>query len=313
MKNHLLTGDLVIFKNVDAVLAETTPKIITKINPYTFTIDFDTTHVCYDGYGFVESAKISQNILFKSFTEAFNSVKSAEIAEIDWNIEKLQLLNLGWRAIKSYQKSHGHFPRNSDEVIVCIAILRSILDTSEDFKINFIDENIISNMAKHANSQISQINSIFGGIVSQEVVKFTGKFMPIHQWLHFDFFEIFVNSTSSETATCDNLSCIIGQENSEKLKSLRIFLIGAGTVANEFLKICALSGIATNGEITIADDNQIKTWNLGTDFLVDVDDIGNFKSDMICKKIKVINPEINLKSYRCKVDKSTQELFNDNV
>ena len=31
--------------------------------------------------------------------------------------------------------------------------------------------------------------SFFGAVVSQEIIKHTGKFMPIRQWLHVDFFK----------------------------------------------------------------------------------------------------------------------------
>lgn len=32
--------------------------------------------------------------------------------------------------------------------------------------------------------------AFWGGIVAQEVIKFTGKYTPLRQWLHFDSFEI---------------------------------------------------------------------------------------------------------------------------
>jgi len=30
--------------------------------------------------------------------------------------------------------------------------------------------------------------AFFGGIVAQEIVKFTGKYSPLKQWLHYDIF-----------------------------------------------------------------------------------------------------------------------------
>lgn len=32
--------------------------------------------------------------------------------------------------------------------------------------------------------------AFFGGVVAQEVVKFTGKYQPLNQWLHLDAFEV---------------------------------------------------------------------------------------------------------------------------
>jgi ubiquitin-activating enzyme E1 len=31
--------------------------------------------------------------------------------------------------------------------------------------------------------------AFFGGIIAQEIVKFTGKYSPLKQWLHYDIFE----------------------------------------------------------------------------------------------------------------------------
>jgi ubiquitin-activating enzyme E1 len=33
------------------------------------------------------------------------------------------------------------------------------------------------------------MSAFFGGIVAQEIVKFTGKYTPLKQWLHFDIYE----------------------------------------------------------------------------------------------------------------------------
>ena len=55
--------------------------------------------------------------------------------------------------------------------------------------IEHLDENIIMNVAKWSRCEISPICSFLGGIVSQEIIKATGKYIPIEQWLWFDFFE----------------------------------------------------------------------------------------------------------------------------
>jgi len=33
------------------------------------------------------------------------------------------------------------------------------------------------------------MSAFFGGIIAQEIVKYTGKYSPLKQWLHFDIFE----------------------------------------------------------------------------------------------------------------------------
>ena len=36
---------------------------------------------------------------------------------------------------------------------------------------------------------ISPMAAFFGGIIAQEIVKYTGKYSPLKQWLHFDIYE----------------------------------------------------------------------------------------------------------------------------
>lgn len=54
----------------------------------------------------------------------------------------------------------------------------------------------MKNVALYAETQISPVSSFFGGIVAQEVVKLTGKFTPINQWLHYEFFNLLPNENN---------------------------------------------------------------------------------------------------------------------
>jgi len=45
------------------------------------------------------------------------------------------------------------------------------------------------------------MSAFFGGIVAQEVVKFTGKYSPLKQWLHYDFFEALPDKSVDRTPT----------------------------------------------------------------------------------------------------------------
>jgi ubiquitin-activating enzyme E1 len=52
-----------------------------------------------------------------------------------------------------------------------------------------VEEAVVKNTALFATSSLSPIAAFFGGILAQEIVKFTGKYSPLKQWLHFDIFE----------------------------------------------------------------------------------------------------------------------------
>lgn len=42
-----------------------------------------------------------------------------------------------------------------------------------------LEDEVVKNCARFARAQITPITSFWGGIVAQEIVKFTGKFTPI--------------------------------------------------------------------------------------------------------------------------------------
>ena len=57
------------------------------------------------------------------------------------------------------------------------------------FKSKNFDINKITNLSKWLKSQISPVCSYFGGIVSQEIVKYTGKYIQNNQFYWYDFYD----------------------------------------------------------------------------------------------------------------------------
>lgn len=60
---------------------------------------------------------------------------------------------------------------------------------AEGLTIEEIDEVVVKNASLYSRACISPMAAFFGGIVAQEIVKFTGKYSPLKQWLHYDIFE----------------------------------------------------------------------------------------------------------------------------
>ena len=73
--------------------------------------------------------------------------------------------------------------------------VKKMYDTAKNEKtpcyqnIQDFDEKIVLNVARWASADISPVCAFFGGIIAQEIIKTTGKYIPIDQWLMFDFFE----------------------------------------------------------------------------------------------------------------------------
>ena len=121
---------------------------------------------------------------------------------------------------------------------------------------------MVGNVCRFANTQISPCSSFWGGIITQEIVKKTGKYSPLRQWLHHEFFEVLpegeVQRTQVKTRFSDYV-VLFGDEFLKKASESSSFLIGAGALGCEFIKMFALMGVSTtgNGNIVCTDDDNI--------------------------------------------------------
>lgn len=52
-----------------------------------------------------------------------------------------------------------------------------------------IENDVFAKAVQFSCCSVSPLSAFFGGIVAQEIVKNTGKYSPLRQWLHFDIYE----------------------------------------------------------------------------------------------------------------------------
>jgi ubiquitin-activating enzyme E1 len=50
-------------------------------------------------------------------------------------------------------------------------------------------DKIISLAVKYSSCSVSPMAAFMGGIIGQEIIKITGKYVPIRQWFYYDIFE----------------------------------------------------------------------------------------------------------------------------
>ena len=91
----------------------------------------------------------------------------------------------------AFHQKHKHLPRplNKDDANELKNYVKEFQNAKmeiegEDFKVENVDEKLVENVALYAECQISPCTSFWGGIITQEIVKITGKFSPLRQWLH---------------------------------------------------------------------------------------------------------------------------------
>ncbi|KAH8556118.1 SUMO-activating enzyme subunit 1-like protein [Umbelopsis sp. PMI_123] len=85
-----------------------------------------------------------------------------------------------------FQESHGHLPTAADEQE--LGTLRNEYLPQLGFKdLSFLDDSMIEILAQTANTEISPVCAIVGGILAQEIIKvLSGKELPIQNWFFYD-------------------------------------------------------------------------------------------------------------------------------
>ena len=248
-------NDFVKFSEVEGIpeLNDGKPRQIKKISPYSFQIigeDF-SKYPEYISGGIVELIKIPKIIYNRSLKGRFNNFYDEKpIEPIDSSKSgRNELLFIIFLALHEYFSRNNSLPElnNKSQVEEIVKRTKKLYDELRK-KGNLIwlkniqkwEQKIPEMVASWAKAQISPICSFLGGIVSQEIIKYTGLYIPINQWLIFDFFETVeilgknVNRQLKNSIYDDQIA-IFGNEIQKKIEETNIFLIGAGALGCEYL------------------------------------------------------------------------------
>lgn len=179
-----------------------------------------------------------------------------------------------------------------------------------------VDESVVRNVAAYSTSAICAMAAFFGGIVAQEIVKFTGKYTPLKQWLHYDTFESLPEGDVNRTplgGRYDDQIKIYGRDVQEKLGNVKTFMVGAGALGCEYAKAFALMGIGCgpNGSISVTDNDNIEVSNLNRQFLFRKNNVGKPKSQTACMIAQQMNPDLKINPMTDLVSPDTEDIFND--
>jgi ubiquitin-activating enzyme E1 len=85
------------------------------------------------------------------------------------------------RAIWRFQHEHKRLPGESDvaKILAAAKDINGLAKSSEGTSVEEIDEKVIFNASAYSRACISPMASLFGGIVAQEIIKYTGKYSPL--------------------------------------------------------------------------------------------------------------------------------------
>jgi ubiquitin-activating enzyme E1 len=314
--HQLYVGDVVKIKlESEKEIIEITDSVIKVINQFSFiineTILIDTKLINSSFTQIKQSKKIrflpiEQSSICPEFSSIFTD-----------DFERQQLLHCFNLGLYIFIKQFGRLPNKWNNVDAYSLIDFVGIEMSNIFKCELTEyqKNIIKKLSYTCQGKLCPIDSIFGSIVAQEVIKgVTKKYTPINQWLHMDFTDLLSDDMSEyldfncESRYSGQIN-IFGKKIQEKINNSNIFIVGAGAIGCELAKNMAMIGI---GNITITDMDKIEKSNLNRQFLFRNSDIGNFKSESLKKSILKMNKDINVTAQINKIGQETLNIY-DNV
>jgi ubiquitin-activating enzyme E1 len=327
-KLALSDGDHVAFREVQGMteLNDGVPREIKYVSPIAFSIgDTSKYGEFVIGGGIVEQVKVPKPHFYKSLRDSFESPYNGNRIPDPIDFAKFgrnELLHCGVLALHEFVRLYKFLPElnNQEHAQEVLKIAKSIYDNGKVNNVEWVnnseefDEQVILSLASWSRSHIVPVTSFLGGVVAQEIVKFTGKYSPINQWLWFDFYECVANLKSPcrvpQNSRYDDQIAIFGTEIQEKLHNLNIFMIGAGALGCEFLKEFALMGISTKAKTFVTDNDNIEISNLNRQFLFRRENVGGSKSKTACEVVRKMNSEFVCYDLQSRVGAENVHIFN---
>ena len=133
------------------------------------------------------------------------------------------LLQLATLTLFEFNKRENIFPKlfNQLHLRLCLRLAQRL---NKSIKlIDKIDKLILTKIFSISSIQIGAIASIWGGIIAQEVLKVTGKYLSIFQLAYLDFCELAVNDKIPRSIDrYFGLNALIGEDLVQKLQKQNI-------------------------------------------------------------------------------------------
>mmetsp|Transcript_75622 Transcript_75622/g.175329 ORF Transcript_75622/g.175329 Transcript_75622/m.175329 type:complete len:1032 (-) Transcript_75622:152-3247(-) len=321
--------DWVVFREVQGMveLNDGKPRQIKVTGPYSFAIEDTSKYSTYVREGIVTQVKVPQTVCFSSFQRAMVQPKpegGQDLAVPDLaKFGRSEQLHLAARAVRRYREQHGCLPpvRDAAAAVACVQIAKDLNQArkadDQALKLEEVDEDIVKNVSMFSRCTIGPMAAFLGGVVAQEVVKFTGKYSPLHQCLYVDMFELIPPEDPGDCAPANSRYAdqiaILGQAYQEALGNMKLFLVGAGALGCEFLKCFAMMGACCGpeGKLTVTDMDRIEVSNLNRQFLFRQTDVGKAKSLTAAKAAMAMNKALKVDALEVRVGNDTEDTFDD--
>ena len=224
-----------------------------------------------------------------------------------------------------------------DEMATCTpgcekasAELRQLVTASGLIKETDIVDSVVDAFARGAGGSLSGVSSFIGGMAAQEVSPLwqvikacpgflpwqvikacSGRFTPLQQHFYYECVDVLPSPRPSAEDCAprgdryDGQRAVIGDRLQQRLMRLKGFVVGAGALGCEWLKLLALMGVgcsaADGGGVEVTDMDTIERSNLNRQFLFRPTDVGSSKAVCAAAACRGMNPSFNVRAYEERV------------
>lgn len=329
-RHGLQDGDYVTFAEVQGMtqLNGCVPRRVTVKGPYTFTIGDTSSFDMYTGGGIFRQVKQPCELSFRSLRDS-RAAPECLISDFA-KMERPLLLHSAFEALSVFEEQHQRSPRPHDAVDAdavlegtrALLVSRGHMPEGEEAVEKF--ERLVREFASQATGDLPPMSAFIGGFVAQEVLKAcSSKFHPLVQYMYVDALEALPSGVSALPASefapqntrYDRQIAVLGRAFQERIANTCEFLVGAGAIGCEMLKIWSMMGLGSgpNGRIFVTDMDTIEKSNLNRQFLFRTKDVGQFKSDTAAAVVAEMNRDLQGKitSSQNRVGTDTENVYND--
>lgn len=305
--------------------------------------DLDAAGVTMDSFGGYQSGGLLNQVrppttkTYKSLEETLLCTPVPQMLRgEEWEAGGGIEVHLSVAAVLAFEEAEGRWPQihDGDDAKKMVALAKSI---SEDRKgkenacwlqkvawgfpsgeDRDLDEGRIDRYSRLFRTELTGFCAFLGGAAAQEVLKASGKFTPIDQWVHHDEPSLVVDECPSNVGPLfgsryDHQIAVLGKDFQARAANQRVFLVGCGALGCEYLKGLSLMGVGTgrDGFVRVTDMDRIEVSNLSRQFLFRQHDVGHPKSVRGALAVKKWNPQLNVEALERKVGTDTEDFFDD--
>lgn len=140
----------------------------------------------YKRQGQVENVKVAKKVSFHSWAQSFkNPVASSQYGMLETpdlaKFGRSDQLHVALCGITEFLAKHGRYPEPADQA-TCLDLAKALMEKNkadEGFFQEEVEEKVFNPAVNFASCSISPMAAFYGGIVAQEIVKYTGKYSPM--------------------------------------------------------------------------------------------------------------------------------------